>query len=257
MASPPIPPSLDHLAARPFSFYPPIVNIEQNEWLFRKATWSEIQVVNCRSQEELWISRRFIGEVSRIDDPVVIVGLNRELELKGGMIVPFQRRIIEMPLAVNAPIPASRAAEERSEPAPVVGIRIEPSDRRIFKLILIAVGGLVGLYLVAIAFTRVGELHQKNVVFVGSDQSYLSLNSHDDYLGVIQKLGGEPATDHTVETGTILYRALGYPERRYTVILMGADKSSMTYIGTMDRNWHAITSVNAHTDALLRGLKPF
>ena len=85
----------------------------------------------------------------------------------------------------------------------------------------------------------------------------LSLNGRDDYLSVIQKLGGEPATDRTEETGTILYRALGYPERRYTVILMGADKSSMTYIGAMDQNWHAISSVNAHTDALLRGLKPF
>jgi len=257
MASPPIPPTLDHLAARPFSFYPPIVNIEHNEWLFRRATWSEIQVLNCRSEEELWIPRGFIGEVSRVDDPVLIVGLNRELELKGGMIVPFQRRIIEMPVAVNAPVPASRAAEERSEPAPVVGIRLEPSDRRIFKLILAAVGGLVGLYLVAVAFTRVGELRQKNVVFVGSDQSYLSLNGHDDYLSVTQKLGGQPATDRTVETGTILYRALGYPARRYTVILMGADKSSMTYIGTVDQNWHAVRSVNAHTDALLRSLKPF
>jgi hypothetical protein len=257
MASPPIPPSLDHLAARPFSFYPPIVNIEHNEWLFRKATWSEIQVLNCRSEEELWIPRGFIGEVSRVDDPVLIVGLNRELELKGGMIVPFQRRIIEMPVAVNAPIPARRAVEERSEPAPVVGIRLEPSDRRIFKLILIAVGALLGLYLAAVAFTRVGEFRQKNVVFVGSDQSYLSLNDRDDYLSVIQKLGGEPATDRTEETGTILYRALGYPERRYTVILMGADKSGMTYIGAMDQNWHAISSVNAHTDALLRGLKPF
>ena len=257
MASPPIPPSLDHLAARPFSPYPPIVNIEHNEWLFRKATWSEIQVLNCRSEEELWIPRRFIGEVARVDDPVLIVGLNRELELKGGMIVPFQRRIIEMPVAVNAPIPARRAVEERSEPAPVVGIRLEPSDRRIFKLILIAVGALLGLYLAAVAFTRVGEFRQKNVVFVGSDQSYLSLNGRDDYLSVTQKLGGEPATDHTEETGTILYRALGYPDRRYTVILMGADKSSMTYIGTMDQNWHAISSVNTHTDALLRGLKPF
>ena len=257
MASPPIPPPLDHLAARPFSFYPPIVNIEHNEWLFRKATWSEIQVFNCRSEEELWIPRGFIGEVSRVDDPVLIVGLNRELELKGGMIVPFQRRIIEMPVAVNAPIPASGSTEERSEPAPVVGIRLEPSDRRIFKLILIAVGAVVGLYLVAVAFTRTGQLRQKNMVFVGSDQSYLSLNGHDDYLSVTQKLGGEPATDHTEETGTILYRALGYPARRYTVILMGADKSSMTYIGTVDQNWRAIRSVNAHTDALLRGLKPF
>ena len=58
MASPPIPPSLDHLATRPFSFYPPIVNVEHNEWLFQKATWAEIQVVNCRSGEEIWISRR-------------------------------------------------------------------------------------------------------------------------------------------------------------------------------------------------------
>lgn len=257
MASPPIPPSLDHLAARPFSFYPAIVNVEHNEWLFRKATWSEIQVVNCRSAEEIWISRRFVGEVSRIDDPVLIVGLNRELELKGGMIVPFQRRIIEMPVAVNAPIPARGGAEERNQPAPVVGIRLEASDRRSFKLILVAVGSLVALYLVAVGFTRVGDFRQKNVMFVGSDQSYLSLNGRDDFLSVTQKLGGPPANDRSQETGTILYRALGYPDRRYTVILMGADQGSMTYIGTMDQNWRPIHSVNVHTDALLRGLKRF
>lgn len=258
MASPPIPPSLDHLSTRPFSFYPPIVNVEHNEWLFIKATWSEIQVVNCRSGEEIWISRRFVGEVSRVDDPVLIVGLSRELELKSGMIVPFQRRIIEMPIAVNAPMPARGSTEERNnEPAPVVGIRLEPSDRRIFKLILIAVGTLLVLWLVAISFTHVGEFRQKNVVLVGSDRSYSSLNSRDDFLSVTQKLGGPPGSDRSEETGTILYRALGYPDRRYTVILMGADKGSMTYIGTMDQNWHPIHSVNAHTDALLRGLKRF
>src|SRR5450755_427366 len=102
MASPPIPPSLEHLATRPFSFYPPILNVEHNEWLFRKATWSEILVVNCKSGAEIWISRRFVGEVSRIDDPVLIVGLNRELEYKGGAVWPCQRRVIEMPLAVGA-----------------------------------------------------------------------------------------------------------------------------------------------------------
>jgi hypothetical protein len=256
MASPPIPPSMDRLAARSFSFYPPIVNVEHNEWVFRKATWSEIQVVNCRGGEEIWISRRFVGEVSRVDDPVLIVGLNRELELKGGMIVPFQRRIIEMPLAVNAPMPARSAAKDRNEPAPVVGIRLEPSDRRVFKLIPIAVGTLVAVYLVAIGFTRVAELRQKNVA-LGSGRSFLSLNGRDDFFSVTQKLGGPPATDHTQETGTILYRALGYPDRRYTVILMGANKSSLTYIGTMDRNWHPIHAANAHTDALLRGLRRF
>ena len=70
MASPPIPPQLDHLITRPFSFYPPIIGIEHNEWLYRKASWSEILVVNCKSGEEIWISRRYIGEVSRVDDPV-------------------------------------------------------------------------------------------------------------------------------------------------------------------------------------------
>src|SRR3954467_12589279 len=112
MASPPIPPQLDHLVTRPFSFYPPIIGIEHNEWLFRKASWSEMLVLNCKSNTEIWISRRYIGEVSRIEDPVLIVGLNRELEYKGGMIVPFQRRVIEMPVAVGAP---SLASGERSE----------------------------------------------------------------------------------------------------------------------------------------------
>jgi hypothetical protein len=257
MASPPIPPSLEHLAARPFSFYPPIVNVEHNEWLFRKATWSEIQVINCRSGEEIWISRRFVGEVSRVDDPVLIVGLSRELELKGGMIVPFERRIIEMPLAVNAPRPAHGAMVQRNGPAAVVGIGLEPSGRGIVKLILIAVATLLALYLVAIAFTRLGQLRQKNVAFVGRDKSLSSLNGRDDFLSVTGKLAGPPATDHTQANGTVLYRALGYPDRRYTVILMGADKGSLAYIGTVDQNWRPIHAANAHTDSLMRGLKPF
>lgn len=256
MASPPIPPSLDHLAARPFSFYPPIVNVEHNEWLFRKATWSEILVVNCRSGAEAWISRRYIGEVARIEDPVLIVGLNRELEIKSGMVVPFQRRIIQMPVAVGGHPAPSGGTKDRAEPAPIVGIRLEPSDRRVLKLIGVAVGVLIVLYLAALSFTRVGELRQKRIVFTGSDQTYLGLNSRDDYLGVIQKMG-PPTTDHEQETGTILYRALGYPDRRYTVILMGRDKGSMAYIGTLDQDWHLIHSINARTDSLLRALKRF
>src|SRR3954447_20932946 len=137
MASPPIPPQLDHLVTRPFSFYPPIVAIEHNEWLFRKASWSEILVLNCKSGVEIWISRRYMGEVSRVDDPVLIVGLNRELEYKSGMVVPFQRRVIEMPVAVGG---GPQIAGERNEPAPIVGIRVSsPTDRRIIKLICGAV----------------------------------------------------------------------------------------------------------------------
>src|SRR6266699_399840 len=126
MSLPPIPSPLEHLGVRPFSFYPAILNVEHNEWLFRKATWSEILVVNCKSGAEIWISRRFVGEVSRIDDPVLIVGLNRELEYKGGAVWPFQRRVIEMPVAVGgSSTPAPPRTADRSSPAPIVGIRLE------------------------------------------------------------------------------------------------------------------------------------
>src|SRR5215471_1149298 len=134
MASPPIPPSLEHLATRPFSFYPPILNIEHNEWLFRKSTWSEILVVNCKSGNEIWIPRRFVGEVSRVDDPVLIVGLNRELEYRGGTVWPYQRRVLEMPVAVGAP----RQSVPVSTPDPALSVRMRvdsSTDTRILKLI--------------------------------------------------------------------------------------------------------------------------
>jgi hypothetical protein len=168
--------------------------------------------------------------------------------------VPFQRRIIQMPMAVNAPLTSS--ATERNRPAPVVGIRLEQTDRGIVKLILIAVASLVAIWLVAISFTRVGELRQKRIEFSGRDQTYLNLTNHDDSLAVVQKMG-RPTTDRQQETGTTLYRALGYPERHYSVILMGRDPSSMVYVGTMDADWHVLYAVNAQDEALLRTLKRF
>jgi len=262
MASPPIPPSLEHLSTRPFSFYPPIINVEHNEWLFRKATWSEILVVNCKSGAEIWISRRFIGEISRIDDPVLIVGLNRELEYKGGAVWPYQRRVIEMPVAVGGiSTAAPPRSPDRASPAPIVGIRLESNDKRIVKLI----GGAlaVGIFLCVSALTlnRVGEFRQRNAVFTARDQQFLDLSSRDDFVAVVQKLG-PPATDRwQSETNAIQVRSLGYPDRKYTVLLMGRDRGSAVYIGTMDDNWKPIHSVELHaggtTSSLLRNLKRF
>jgi hypothetical protein len=161
MASPPIPPLLDYLANRSFSFYPPILNIEHNEWLFRKATWSEIQVVNRRSGQEIWIARRYVGEVSRIDHPVLIVGLFRELELKDGMVVPFQRRIIEMPIAVGGTAVIEQPAGRRAAPAPVIGIRLERRNHRALKLALILGAALVALYVAVVVLVRAWEVRQK------------------------------------------------------------------------------------------------
>jgi len=255
MASPPIPPSLDHLVTRPFSFYPPIVNVEHNEWLFRKASWSEILVANCKSATEIWIPRRFIGEVSRVDDPVLIVGLNRELEYKGGMIVPFQRRVIEMPVAVGGPIPVPTPVD-RAAPAPIVGIRTEsPTDTRIVKLIGAAVAFAIVFYLVVVNLSR------GRVVFTPKDQTILGLTPRDDRTAVVGKLG-TPASDRwQSDSGTLQYEALGYPDRHLTVILMGSDRHSMLYIGTMDERWKPIASISLRsggtTDSLLRNLKQF
>ena len=255
MASPPIPPQLNDLVTRPFSFYPPILGIEHNEWLFRKASWSEILVVNCKTTEELWIPRRYVGEVSRVDDPVLIVGLIRELEYKGGMVVPFQRRVIEMPVAVGGN-PAVPTPAERPAPGLIVGIRQSSAqDKRVFKMIGMAVTAAILLYIFAVTLSR------QRVVFTTKDQTYLGLTGRDDRTEVVTKLG-EPATDRwQSETGTLQYEALSYPDRNVTVILMGSDRKSVLYIGTMDQNWKPIHSITLHsggsTDSLLRGLHQF
>lgn len=253
MASPPIPPQLDHLVTRPFSFYPAIVGIEHNEWLFRKANWSEIQVVNCKSGSEVWISRRFIGEVSRVDDPVLIVGLNRELEYKAGMVVPYQRRVIEMPMAVGGSVVP---AGERPERAPIVGIRVASStDRGIVKLIGVAVAVAVVVCILAVSLTR------QRVVFTTRDQTYMGLTGRDDRTAIVLKLG-EPASDHwQSEQGAMQFEALAYPDKKLTVILMGSDRNNATYIGTVDERWEPAHWIEhrsgGNTESLLQGLKRF
>jgi hypothetical protein len=255
MASPPIPPQLEHLVTRPFSFFPPIVGVEHNEWLYRNANWSEILVVNCRSGAELWIPRRFVGEVARVEDPVLIVGLARELEYKGGMIVPFQRRVIEMPMAVGG-VPLSAAEEERLAPGALVGIRTaSPTDRFVFKLIGVAVLLAIVAYILAVNLSR------ERIVLTAKDQTYMGLNGRDDRTSVIGKLG-EPATDHwQSETGELQYEALAYPARKVTVILMGSDRKSVQYIGALDQDWQPVHSVplrsGGDTASLLRNLRRF
>jgi len=253
---------MEHLATRPFSLYPPIIGVEHNEWLFRKATWSEILVVNCKSGAEVWIPRRFMGEVSRIDDPVLIVGLNRELELKAGAVWPYQRRVIEMPMAVGAfPVPRPEPSEDRSGPAPIVGIRLESSDKRIFRLIGGTVAVAIVLYILAVNLNRVGDLLQHTVSYTTKDQQFLELSGRDDFLAVVQKLG-TPASDRwQTESGAIQYRALSYPDRHYTIILMGQNRSSARYIGAVDDKWVPVHSVELHprgtTSSLLRALPAF
>jgi len=137
-----LPTPLDHIR-HPFSFFPPIRDIEHNEWIFRSATCDEIRVMNTKTQTDLWVPRRFVGEVSLIGEPVMIVGLVKELEYREGAVYPHVRRVLEMPRAVNDS-PRSMAtfspAPESRKPADIVGIRVEsprssPAGRILFAVI--------------------------------------------------------------------------------------------------------------------------
>jgi len=259
MSSPVIPPPLEALRNRPFSFYPAILNIEHNKWQYRKATWSDVQVVNARTGEEIWIPRRFLGEISSIEDPVVIVGLLKELEYKEGAVWPYQRRVIEMPIAVGAPA-RSPAPARQTGPAPVVGIRLE-SNTESHALRIVGgalVLGIVAAY-VAVNFYRDSVLHPR-IAYMSKDRTYLSLTAQDDYHAVVRKLGAPVEDRWQGRAGGTRYRALSYPDRGCTVILMAPDGNNATYIGTLDANWnpvHAVALSNGDAGALLRTLPRF
>src|SRR5271165_4850472 len=139
MLVPPVPPPLEELGQRPFSFYPPILNVAHNEWIYRKASWSDVLVQNTRSNEEIWVPRRYLGAVSPIDEPWMIVGLLKELEYRAGALWAAERRVIEMPRAVNEG-PRTREPHRPQALAPVVGIRLENrSDTRAGR---VALGGI-------------------------------------------------------------------------------------------------------------------
>jgi len=154
VAAPLIPTPLDQVGRRPFLFYPAIVGIEHNEWTLRRVSSSEVQVINTKTAEELWIPRRFLGEVSAIEAPFIIAGLVKELEYADGAVAPHRRRVIEMPRAVNgsaAANPSNAALSNTTRPpapaklAPVIGIRVEsgPSSRTGRRLLTWAVAGIL------------------------------------------------------------------------------------------------------------------
>jgi hypothetical protein len=237
--------SLEHLGNRPFSFYPPILNIENNEWFYRRASWAEILVMNSRSKEEIWIPRRFLGEISQIEDPVVIVGLVKELEYKAGAVWPHQRRVIEMPMAVGG---RARTLPPPGEAlAPVIGIRTPSvTDSRMGKLVGFTI--LVGFVASIVAVNVLRQV------------SFNELTPNDDYDAVVRKLG-QPAEEHWQSETGAQFRSLWYPQRASFVLLMGDARRTARYIGVMDANWNPIHWVpvpaGGSTESTLRGLKKF
>ena len=256
---PPIPTPLDQLGPRPFSFYPPIIGIEHNEWRYLRSTWSEVQVLNSKTDSELWVPRRFLGAVSSLDEPTMIVGLSKELEYKAGTLVPHERRVIEMP----RPAAASRLQVSGSEPdrqAAVVGIRLDdPAESRSGRLVLGAIAaGILACVAVVIAF-RDGQMGTR-VRFSAMPQSDLPFTSRDDYYSVVARLG--PPAEDRWQSGAAEphYRKLWYPQQSFALILMGSGQSAR-YIGALDAKGQVIHWVDLpdghNSAALLKKLNRF
>jgi hypothetical protein len=256
MSVPPVPPPLEELGQRPFSFYPPIVGIEHNEWTYRRATWSEVLVANRKTGLEVYIPRVFVGELSSIEEPVAIVGLNKELEHKAGAIVPHIRRVIEMPRAVNeGPRLFARDDRPASGPAPVVGIRLEhKSESKIGRLLLVSTAVAVT---VVIGVVAVFQGISRRVHYATVMQSEIQFTGSDDYYSIVRRLG-PPADDKWRSgTGELQFRKLAYPRLGLNVILMGDQRGRAHYIGQLDGDWRVVHSIDSNTEVLLRQLRKF
>ncbi len=243
---PSIPPPIAQLGARPFSLYPAILNIRHNEWLYESATWSEVLVRNTGSNETVSIPRRYVGDVSSVEAPVMIVGLLAELEYRAGAVCPAKRRVIQMPLAVNDGVAdpiAARPAPARSGPAVVVGIRLEDGPRsRIPKIVLGGVAlGLAGCVL-AISLFR-GGLIATRAFYAPLAQQDLGLSASDDYQSVIHSLGAPARDAWQSDTQGRQFHILWYPRHRVYVVLMAEGAVDARYIGALDRYWRPVHAV--------------
>lgn len=256
--------TLQSFGSRPFSFYPAIRNVEYNEWTYGRETWSEILVVNSKTGQEVWIPRLFLDRASSADEPVLIVGLKRELELKGGAVWPFERHVLEMP-------PPPRPGKAAAEPSPSTAARpplSSATDSQMGRFILYALlmGVGVCLLVVVVAFegstTRPKDWFRKRNVTT-KDQQYLSLTREDTFHDVVRKLGPPDREQWiTPASAEVHFHALWYSGRSYIVVLMGAERPGARYIGTLHASTRTLLDAaplpgGGSTAAMLRSLPRF
>lgn len=244
MAAPLMPPPLDGIGRRRFAFYPSIWNLEPNEWMLSSATWVDAQVVNARTGRQITVPRRYIGAISETDDPILIVGLTKELEFREDALWPRVRRVIEMPVAVNETRPF-RISEPRPDgPAPVVGIRLETrDDSRASKFFTTAGIGAVVVSLLVVGVFSTGIIDGRSGAHPAW-QSTRTFTERDDYASITRRLG-PPMTDRLLSTADgRRFRALGYPAQHMVVVLMETpQRDEARYLGTMNTSWRVVHSV--------------
>ncbi len=261
MSAPLMPPLLEEVGRRRFAFYPPIANAEPNEWQLRGATRTEVNAINTRTELEIWIPRHYLGTVSEIDDPILIVGLTKELEYREGAVWPRVRRVIEMPRAVNENARPWQRSSALSRPAAVVGIRLEnPSDSRASRILLVAGVGAVVVSLLAAGVLREWIFRPRQAMERASTAG-IGFTASDDYRSIVGRWGS-PASDRWyTDSSSLTFQALAYTRQHATLILMAKAGESPHYIGAMNSKWHVVATVKLSggrdTREVLSGLPKF
>lgn len=250
----------EQLSGRRFAFYPALRGIDHNEWTLVKETWSEILARNVETAEEHWIPRAHLGEISSTDEPVLIVGLKRELEVKAGEVRPYRSRVVALP---GRPEPRKPSDEPEPEPpAPVRGDSAAESSTLslIGRAVAVGLAGLLLFVLVASGNlpNPIAALFREDVST--TDQRYLGLTNQDGYFDVSAKLGKPETEDWLTDPDAELqFQLLEYPARRYRVVMMGPSRGDMRYIGTIHGRADRILdsarlSGGGDTESMLRNL---
>ena len=259
MPEPPIHPLEETLDGRAFAFFPPIRNVAYNEWRYLKGTWSELLVTNEKAGVEVWIPRRHFGAISSVDEPIPIVGLERELEYRAGSVFPYRSKLLEMPKEVLE----KSSGETRGATSTTKGAALGAGPRNegnVFKLIGVALALALVLVFATVAIYRGGGFLRQEALLTTSDQDYLGLGAEDDYTSIVRRLGKPSDDRRSSRSKEVAFRVLEYKDRGYSVVLFGADDSGTRYIGTMDANWrplHSVAGRGTDYSAMLRGLPRF
>ena len=196
----------------------------------------------CEYRPEVWIPRQFLGEVSGVDEALMIVGLNRELEWRSGAISPRERRVIEMPVLPMAVNDNRSASVGSAHLAPVINIRLETKpETRTWKWIGVAVvlGAVASTILANIAWQSQPRMRAD---FFRNYRPWLQLTAADDYASTIRKMG-TPVSVHSSQSGDRIFESLVYSRGRYSIILMGPTRDTARYIGTLDSHGRVIDAL--------------
>lgn len=254
--------SLERLGGRRFAFYPAIRNIEHNEWTLESETWSEILAKNAETSQEIWIPRAHLGDVSSVDEPVLILGLKRELEYKAGDVRPFRQTVVSIPAARGA-----RPAEELAKAEPAAPKR---SSSTTDSKTLSFIGRALAISVIAVlgfALFVSGNLPNPLAGLFRADSStadqrYLGLTAKDGYYDVAAKVG-PPESEQwlTQEQADLHFQVLDYPQRGYAVVMMGGSRGDVRYIGSLHQPSRKILDSarigGGDTSSLLKNLPEF